>query len=191
MDCSLPGSSVHGILQARILEWVAVSFSRGSSRPRDWTQVSCVASRFFPDSYEGSPPEIMSYLNSEEPQSKELELSVCICISSAFHQSRGINPIFHSEVQRMWILCGSGLGKPGEVDGWLAWDEVPGMCGDVSPDVACTAGDTSKTGSRNSPWAALELSPLFSWGSWDLGVWVFFFFLLLINHFPWTTCGNN
>ena len=35
MDCSLPGSSVHGILQARILEWVAISYSRGSSRPRD------------------------------------------------------------------------------------------------------------------------------------------------------------
>ena len=39
MDCSLPGSSVHGIFQARILEWVAISFSR-SSQPRDWTQVS-------------------------------------------------------------------------------------------------------------------------------------------------------
>ena len=36
MDCSLPGSSIHGILQARILEWVAISFSRGSSQPRDW-----------------------------------------------------------------------------------------------------------------------------------------------------------
>ena len=43
MDCSLPGSSVHGILQARILEWVAISFSRGSSWPRDWTHVSCVS----------------------------------------------------------------------------------------------------------------------------------------------------
>ena len=41
------GSSVHGILQARILEWVAVSFSRGSSQPRDQTQVSCIAGRFF------------------------------------------------------------------------------------------------------------------------------------------------
>ena len=40
MDCSLQGSSVHGILQARILEWVVISFSRGSSRPRDCTQVS-------------------------------------------------------------------------------------------------------------------------------------------------------
>ena len=46
MDCSPPGSSVHGILQAKILEWVATSFSRGS-QPRDWTQVTCIASRFF------------------------------------------------------------------------------------------------------------------------------------------------
>ena len=37
MDCSLPGTSIHGIIQARILEWVAISFSRGSSWPRDWT----------------------------------------------------------------------------------------------------------------------------------------------------------
>ena len=41
MDCSLPGSSVHGILQARILEWVATPFSRGFSRTRDQTWVSC------------------------------------------------------------------------------------------------------------------------------------------------------
>ena len=47
MDCSLLGSSVHGIFQARVLEWVAISFSRGSSRPRDWTQVSCFAVRCF------------------------------------------------------------------------------------------------------------------------------------------------
>ena len=49
MDCSLPGSSVHGIPQARILEWVAISFSRGSSRPRNQTQVSFTAERFFTD----------------------------------------------------------------------------------------------------------------------------------------------
>ena len=47
MDCSLSGSSVHGIFQAKVLVWVAISFSRGSSRPRDWTQVSCIAGRFF------------------------------------------------------------------------------------------------------------------------------------------------
>ena len=47
VDYSLPGSSIHGILQARILEWVAISFSRGSSRPRDWTEVSRIAGRCF------------------------------------------------------------------------------------------------------------------------------------------------
>ena len=47
VDCSLPGSSVHGILQARILEWVAIAFSRGSSQPRDWTWVSRIAGRRF------------------------------------------------------------------------------------------------------------------------------------------------
>ena len=47
VDCSPPSSSAHGILQARILEWVAISFSRGSSRPRDRTQVSHIAGRHF------------------------------------------------------------------------------------------------------------------------------------------------
>ena len=42
VDCSPPGSSIHGISQAKILEWVAISFSRGSSRPRDQTQASCI-----------------------------------------------------------------------------------------------------------------------------------------------------
>ena len=51
MDCSPPGSSVHGILQTRILEWVAISFSRESSRPRDRTQV-----RLQTDALTSEPP---------------------------------------------------------------------------------------------------------------------------------------
>ena len=47
MDCSLPGSSAHEIFQARILEWISISFSRGSSRPRHQTQVSHIAGRRF------------------------------------------------------------------------------------------------------------------------------------------------
>ena len=47
MDCSPSGSSVHGILQARILEWVAMRSSGGSSQPRGWTRVSCFPGRFF------------------------------------------------------------------------------------------------------------------------------------------------
>ena len=47
VDCSLPCSSVHGIFQARVLEWVAISFSRGSSQTRDQTWVSCIVGRHF------------------------------------------------------------------------------------------------------------------------------------------------
>ena len=53
IDCSLPGSSVHGILQARILKWVAIPFSKGSSQARDRTQVSCTEA----DSLPTEPPE--------------------------------------------------------------------------------------------------------------------------------------
>ena len=59
VDCSLPGYTVHGIFQARIPEWVAISFSRGSSQPRDQTHISCVsalAGRFFTTAPLGSPP---------------------------------------------------------------------------------------------------------------------------------------
>ena len=47
MDCSLPGSSTHGIFQARVLEWAAIPFCRGSSWPRDWTWVSRIVGRRF------------------------------------------------------------------------------------------------------------------------------------------------
>ena len=47
MDCSPPGSSIHGILQARILEWVAIPFSWVSSQPRDQIRISCMAGRLF------------------------------------------------------------------------------------------------------------------------------------------------
>ena len=57
MDCSQPGSSVHGLSQARILEWVAIFFSGGSSWPRNWTGISYIGRWFFflPLSHQGSP----------------------------------------------------------------------------------------------------------------------------------------
>ena len=60
MDSSPPGSSAHAIFQARILEWVAISFSRGSFQPRNRTHVSCLAGRFFTTEPPGKP----SYLYS-------------------------------------------------------------------------------------------------------------------------------
>ena len=69
MDCSLPCSSVHGIFQARVLEWLAIYFPRGSSQPRDRTQVSCIVGRRFTiwatreDIYDKPTPNII--LNGE------------------------------------------------------------------------------------------------------------------------------
>jgi len=73
MDCSLPRSSVHGILQARTLEWVAIPFSKGPSQPRDQTQVSWIASNSLSSEPPGKPPKkymfdinsYKSYLKSE------------------------------------------------------------------------------------------------------------------------------
>ena len=63
MDCSLPVSSVHGISQARTLEWLAMRSSRGSSRSRDWTWVSCLAGGFFTT----EPPGKFSISNAYSP----------------------------------------------------------------------------------------------------------------------------
>ena len=67
MDCSLPGSFVHGILQARILEWVAMPSSRGSFWPRDWTCsscASCIAGGFLTAEPPGKPSKPWGYLYS-------------------------------------------------------------------------------------------------------------------------------
>ena len=58
MDCSPPGFSVQGILQARILEWTAIAFSRGTSQPRDRTLVSCFTGRFFTVWATGKPHDL-------------------------------------------------------------------------------------------------------------------------------------
>ena len=60
--CASPWTIVHGILQARILEWVAVPFSRGSSQPRDWTQVPFIQADYVPSEPQGKPHGSCSYL---------------------------------------------------------------------------------------------------------------------------------
>ena len=87
MDCSPPGSSVHGILQARILEWVAIPFSRGSSQCRNQTLVSFIAGRFFTIlSHEGSPLSLTQY-------NKGKKQSVWILI------------VYHYNLCQMILLC--------------------------------------------------------------------------------------
>ena len=68
MDCSPPGSSVHGILQARILEWVAIPFSRRSSPPRDQTQVSHTAGDSLPSEPPGKPFSRICVTSYKEPK---------------------------------------------------------------------------------------------------------------------------
>ena len=74
VDCSQPGSSVHGIFQRRILEWVVISYSRGCSRPRDWSQVSCVSCIGWQILYHWAPWEAWRVKSRGiEPQGKRLE----------------------------------------------------------------------------------------------------------------------
>ena len=66
MVCSPPGSTVHGILQARILEWVAMTSSRGSYWPRDWTFISCIAGGFFTPKPPGKPTSRVHFFSPSD-----------------------------------------------------------------------------------------------------------------------------
>ena len=81
MDCSPPGTSVHGALQARTLEWVAIPFSRESSQPRDQTWVSCIAGGFFTiwvtreaQSFYKQKTEVRSKHIEHDPQALECKM---------------------------------------------------------------------------------------------------------------------
>ena len=63
LDCSPPGSTAHAMFQARILEWVVISSSRGSSQLRDWTHVSCIADWFFTTEASEKPYWVCVYIN--------------------------------------------------------------------------------------------------------------------------------
>ena len=86
MDDSLPVSSVHGISQARILERVDTYSSRGSSRPRDQTPVSCTAGAFFTAEPLGKPT-VISALGSEFGLSALAKCSLSTCVLSHFMSS--------------------------------------------------------------------------------------------------------
>ena len=104
MDYSPPASSVHGIFQARILEWFAVSFSRVSSQPRDWTQVSYTAGRFLLTESPGKPKVTQSCLTVCDPMgysppgasihrnSPGKNTGVCCYALQGIFPTQGLNP---------------------------------------------------------------------------------------------------
>ena len=79
MEYSPLASSVHGTLQARILEWVAISFSRGSSQPRDWTTISHLAGRLFTDWTTWGSQLVVTKLVSVEWMSEHALICVFVC----------------------------------------------------------------------------------------------------------------
>ena len=108
MDCSLLGSSVHGILQARILEWVAIPFSRGSSRSRYRTQVSCIAGRFFTiwatrEAHVGTPPNSLNCVLNRALQSHLVQAFISKKLIQPKPRSLWVN---HHEEWRTQVVFG-------------------------------------------------------------------------------------
>ena len=82
MDCRPPGSSAHGILQASILEWVAISFSRGSSQPRNRTRISCTVGRFFTNWAMREAHILHSFLHKKLCKSAHGFIASCFLVDS-------------------------------------------------------------------------------------------------------------
>ena len=90
MDCSPPDSSVYGILQAGILKWITIPFSRGSSPPRDQTQASCTAGRFF-----------TIWATSEYYGHDQISLLTKIWFALSFHLTLALSSLFHTRLPRI------------------------------------------------------------------------------------------
>ena len=122
-DCSPLGSSVHGIPQARILEWVAIPFSRGSSWPRDWAQVSCIAAGSLPSEPQvrcqiqlslGTVSHFLILANAVSwPSfiSNLLPYLTLLCLKSEFMSSMNFSSCFHPATSSLLgqISCFSSL----------------------------------------------------------------------------------
>ena len=124
MDSSPPGSSVHGISQPRILEWIAISFSGGSFQPRDQTQVSCLAGRFFTTGPPGKSQ--LKYGGSQPEQCQEVfnrRLPVC-CFGSVRNSLLLINSWIS------WGLCEQSKPRAGAL---LAFCVNQGISASFSP----------------------------------------------------------
>ena len=128
MDCSPPGSSIHGIFQARVLEWGAISSSRGSSQPRDQTRASHTAGRLYHLSCLGSPLCSLRKLLRKPPKDlgRGLEPKPAIRVVSWFPRDE---PALVSVCTDSWLKAAHqkcGLGRKA-ARGFGAWQLDPSL----------------------------------------------------------------
>ena len=108
MDYSPPASSIHGILQARKLEWVAMPFSRWSSQPRDWTQISCTWGRFFTIWATKEAPGQVKIYRSQSSACGSLLFSCGQHVLGHCPAPLSSQPLLHSVLPRGLCQCGRG-----------------------------------------------------------------------------------
>ena len=156
MDCSLSGSSVHGILQARIPEWVAISLSRGSSHPRNRTQVSCIADRFFTE-LQGKP---LKY--HRDPQRRET--LVCPWVKRYFSTE------LERTIRFSMLLSGamncSSLQVLKGLPQWLSGKESANHAGDSGDTGSIPGSGRSPGGWHGNPLQYSCLENLMDRGGW-------------------------
>ena len=163
MDCSLPSSSVHGILQARILEWVAIPSSRGYSQPRNWTCLSCITGGFL--TVWTTMEALWYYLAAKLLKLLILELVLVRSCASVppvgwagvgtgrtlgWADSRGRTPLLQAGPQCFWLHKAEGS----------FWN--PGLRGWEKPEATLLGSQV------------LGQFPDQSSGGWGLGRWVWF-----------------
>ena len=110
MDCIPPGSSVHGIFQIRILEWAAISYSRGSPRPRDRTGISCaspaLAGGFFNTAQPGKP----RWKSKKRTVCACVYVCVCVCVYSVVSDSLWPHELWPARLFCPWDFPGKNTG---------------------------------------------------------------------------------
>ena len=145
MDCSPPGSSVHEILQTRILEWVAISSSKGSSRHRDRIHVSCVSCGAFTTEPSGNnqvPRGVTCILWLDAPR---LDAHWVQCTPTTLLQPK-LSHTITSEAPAPWREAGS---RPSSALGWTAEAQC---VGDLPSITQASESQGSQPPSGSSPW---------------------------------------
>ena len=159
MDCSPPGSSVDGILQARILQWVAIPFSRASSRPRFWTRVSCIGRQIlyhWATKYTAK----VNLIQGEKPKTMHIEIYDCILLNFFFF-NLAVLGLSHNTCDLRSSL-------------WHAGCLVAGCLVAACKPLVATCGNLVSWPGTEPGTPALEAHNLSHWTTREVTVWLYF-----------------